>query len=96
MWPVLRPMSFTRPTPLTALSASTWAALMACCAVSTAVWKPKDRSMMPMSLSTVFGIPATATFRRRRLTSSKIFAAPLMLPSPPMIKIFHPQKKTSQ
>ena len=50
--PLLRPISFTTPMPFSALSASTWAALMALWASSTAVSNPKDLSITCVSNST--------------------------------------------
>ena len=49
--PLLRPISFTTPMPFSALSASTWAALMALWASSTAVSNPKDLSITCVSNS---------------------------------------------
>lgn len=60
MKPLLRPMSFTRPTPLGADSASTRAHSMGRTASATAVSKPKDLPTSGMSLSIVLGTHATA------------------------------------
>lgn len=53
-------MSLTSPRPLRALLASTLAASSARCASSTAVSKPKVRSMSRMSLSMDLGTPICA------------------------------------
>nr|GMD52522.1 hypothetical protein Iba_chr11bCG12430 [Ipomoea batatas] len=71
--------------PFSILNASTCAALIARWASSTAVSNPKDLSMTGISLSIVLGIPATETLRPRFLTSYRISAAPLCVPSPPII-----------
>jgi hypothetical protein len=51
MKPEERPMSLTRPMPLSAEDASTLAAISACCASSTAVSNPKHRSTCSSTLS---------------------------------------------
>ena len=60
MKPEWRPISFTRPMPLRAPVASTWAPRIASTAAAKALSKPKLRSMKWMSLSIVFGMPTTA------------------------------------
>lgn len=57
------PMSFTRPTPFGAHSASVFAACMIYLAISHDVSYPNDLSMIGISLSIVFGIPHTAISR---------------------------------
>ena len=84
MKPEWRPISCTRPTPSGTAVASTWAARMTSVALVNAVWKPKLCSMYGMSLSIVFGTPTTAMRRRRSATTSAIFSAPRIEPSPPM------------
>mmetsp|Transcript_19017 Transcript_19017/g.55311 ORF Transcript_19017/g.55311 Transcript_19017/m.55311 type:complete len:225 (-) Transcript_19017:677-1351(-) len=83
--PEFRPMSWTMPIPFGKLLASTCAAVMASWASATAVSKPNDLSIMGMSLSTVFGTPATAMGNLRRVHSSATFCAPRRVPSPPMM-----------
>mmetsp|Transcript_1062 Transcript_1062/g.1352 ORF Transcript_1062/g.1352 Transcript_1062/m.1352 type:complete len:215 (-) Transcript_1062:956-1600(-) len=83
--PLLRPMSFTMPTPRGRLQvASTFADWMAACAASMEVLNPKVRSSRPMSLSMVLGTPATATFSPRARHSMATRCAPRWVPSPPM------------
>mmetsp|Transcript_22680 Transcript_22680/g.57464 ORF Transcript_22680/g.57464 Transcript_22680/m.57464 type:complete len:241 (+) Transcript_22680:630-1352(+) len=85
--PALLPMSFTMPIPFGMLElASTFAAKIAFFASSTAVRKPNERSMRPMSLSIVFGIPHTAMFFRRSMQYSLTLKAPRCVPSPPAMK----------
>mmetsp|Transcript_6889 Transcript_6889/g.17148 ORF Transcript_6889/g.17148 Transcript_6889/m.17148 type:complete len:296 (-) Transcript_6889:705-1592(-) len=87
MKPDCRPISFTTPMPFSADRASVAAALIAFCASSTAVSKPKVLSMCRMSLSMVFGIPTTLTFRPRLAHSWLMALAPACDPFPPMTKI---------
>jgi hypothetical protein len=58
IYPALRPISLTIPTPFGAQLASVFADSTARHASSTAVLNPKDLSMQPRSLSIVFGMPA--------------------------------------
>ena len=60
MNPDCLPISLTIARPRYALEASTLAASSARCASSTAVSKPKQRSMRRMSLSIDLGTPMTA------------------------------------
>ena len=60
MNPDCLPMSLTMASPRYALEASTFAASSARCASSTAVSKPKQRSISRMSLSMDLGTPMTA------------------------------------
>ena len=60
MKPECRPISLTRPMPLRAPVASTWAPRIASTAAANALSKPKLRSMKWMSLSIVLGMPMTA------------------------------------
>lgn len=64
MNPDCLPISFTIAKPLKALEASTLAASKARCASSTAVSKPKQRSISRMSLSMDLGTPMTAQVTR--------------------------------
>ncbi len=77
-------MSFTRPTPLGAALASTWAARIDFAASPKAVWKPNDWSMNGMSLSIVLGTPTTAIFWPRAAITAAICIAPRSVPSPPI------------
>jgi hypothetical protein len=65
--------------------ASTRAASSARCAASTEERKPKERSIRPMSLSMVLGMPATATFIPRSAHTFDSLYAPRCVPSPPMM-----------
>jgi hypothetical protein len=62
IYPQYLPISLTIPTPISAASASTLAALMNWTASSQAVWKPNDLSMNGISLSTVLGTPTMLMF----------------------------------
>mmetsp|Transcript_11476 Transcript_11476/g.29039 ORF Transcript_11476/g.29039 Transcript_11476/m.29039 type:complete len:243 (-) Transcript_11476:347-1075(-) len=78
------PGTFTRPTPLMADFASTRADFTALMAFSTAVSPPKDLSTMARSLSTVLGMPQSATFSLRRRISTRSFEAMTCAKSEPM------------
>mmetsp|Transcript_11763 Transcript_11763/g.37292 ORF Transcript_11763/g.37292 Transcript_11763/m.37292 type:complete len:243 (-) Transcript_11763:1847-2575(-) len=79
-----RPISLTIPIPLGKLHrASVCADSIAACASSTAVLKPKARSIRSISLSIVLGMPHTAMFNFKRRASSAILFAARCVPSPP-------------
>ena len=84
MNPECRPITFSKPMPLLAPVASTWALRMASAAAAAALSKPKLRSMKWMSLSIVFGIPTTEIDSFRRSISATSLVAPRKVPSPPM------------
>mmetsp|Transcript_2839 Transcript_2839/g.9213 ORF Transcript_2839/g.9213 Transcript_2839/m.9213 type:complete len:334 (+) Transcript_2839:5426-6427(+) len=84
MKPDCLPISFTTPTPFSALFASTAAAWIAFCASSTAVSNPNVLSMCRMSLSIVFGMPTTLTFNPLFAHSFETAFAPACVPLPPM------------
>jgi len=78
MKPADLPMSLTIPIPFGLLHmASVLAVRIAASASPTADWKPKVRSMWSISLSIVFGIPATETLMLFFMHSSWILKAPL-------------------
>mmetsp|Transcript_21845 Transcript_21845/g.37314 ORF Transcript_21845/g.37314 Transcript_21845/m.37314 type:complete len:251 (+) Transcript_21845:871-1623(+) len=83
MKPDCLPMSFTRPTPLRALLASTLAANSARCASSTAVSNPKHLSINRMSLSIDFGMPTTEQLTSCCWHMAWIALAPALPPFPP-------------
>ncbi len=86
MKPASRPINFTRPMPLGAPFASTWAMSITSRAFSIAVEKPKERLTSGKSLSIVFGMPTTAMANPRRPISATIWRAPRCVPSPPTQK----------
>mmetsp|Transcript_59552 Transcript_59552/g.169407 ORF Transcript_59552/g.169407 Transcript_59552/m.169407 type:complete len:233 (-) Transcript_59552:2612-3310(-) len=86
MNPQCRPISFTSPMQFVLLVASTYADAIAFSASEHAVLKPKDLSMIGMSLSMVLGTPTTATSWPISCVHLKVSMAPVWVPSPPMTK----------
>ena len=79
--------------PLATLRASVWARSSTMAASSTAVRKPNERVTNATSLSTVLGMPTTASGWPLRVASRYSAAAPRIVPSPPIVnRTFTPRR----